>query len=225
MEVTAGDVLVHIQRLLGEPAGAYYDMAFRLQQLNIAQVGMVQDALGSSTTVTVPVQGSDEIYLPDDFTTFASKRPYYKDSRGDVHRLRVESPSYADAYFDGWEDPTNTGTPRFLFVTGSRRVRLYPYPADAHGELVIPYTNAPDRMWGEDDLIFDGDPTLARYGNGLAYKVAAQEIMGINPDLGAQYLAIYNQELRDMREARRSSPQHSQRVRGPRFYRRRYSYG
>lgn len=221
MNVTAGDVLVHIQRLLGEPAGAYYDMAFRLQQLNMAQVTMVQDALGSSATISIPVDHG-EVYLPDDFTTFSNQRPYFKDTRGNVHRLRVEDPAYMDRNIRDWQEPER-GDPRFLVVDGSRKVRLYPSPD--MGELVIPYTNAPDKMWGEDDLIFNGDPTLARYGSGLAYKVAAQEIMGVNPEMGQMYLAQYYRELGDMRESRRSSPQHKQKAVGPKFYGRRYFYG
>lgn len=210
MEVTAGDVLVQVQRLLGEPAGSYYDMRFRLQQLNMAQVEMIQDAVGSISTIEIPVSGTD-VYLPDDYTTTAKQKPYFKSEQGHVYSLRVEDVTFMDTYMHDWQDERG-GFPRFVIVDGSRRVRVFPTPDS--GVLVFPYTNAPEVLWGEDDLIFSGDPTLARYSTGLAYKVAAHEIMGVSPEQGQRFLNLYNQELRRMRESRRTSPSRQQRVRG-----------
>lgn len=219
MEITAGDVLVQVQRLLGEPAGSYYDLRFRLQQLNMAQVEMIQDAIGSISTIEIPVYG-DDIYLPEDYLTMAKQKPYYKSPQNHVYPLRVEDVSGMDRNYPGWQDAVGHNTsPHTLIVDGSRRVRLHPNPSS--GVLVFPYTNAPEPMWGEDDVIFNGDPTLARFATGLAYKVAAQEIMGVRPEQGQHFLNLYNQELRRMRESRRTTPAREQRARGSFGYRRR----
>lgn len=210
MQITAGDVMNQVQRLVGEPAGGYYDMRFRLQQLNLAQREMVQDAFGSARTMEIEVAGED-IYLPEDFSGVGKEAPFFRTKQGNTHRLRVVNPSWMDAYIADWQGDSRGGNPRYLIVDGSRRVRLH--PKSAVGSLVLSYIDAPEDLRDEEDLIFDGDPMLARFSAGLAYKVAASEVMGFSPDLGGRYLSYYRQELGRMREVRRMSTGRYQRVR------------
>lgn len=210
MQVTAGNVLSQVQKLIGEPAGGYYDMRHRLQQVSLAQREMVQDALGSVRSLEIEVAGED-IYLPDDFSGVGKENPYFVSPQGTSSKLRVVNPSWMDAYVADWQDGGRKGSPQYLITDGSRRVRLW--PKGAAGTLVITYVDAPDDVRDEDDLIFDGDPMLARFSQGLAYKVAANELMGINPDLGGRYLSYYRQELGRMREVRRTSPGRYQKAR------------
>lgn len=214
MRATAGDVLTQVQRLLGEPAGAYYDMRYRLQRVNQAQLEMVQDSLGQEREIEVPLVGEEEVVLPDDFLTFGRNQPYFLSPSGHATALRSVDPEFVQGREFGWE-----GGPTYLVVDGTRRLRIVPAPSS--GTLVVSYVSAPEPLWGEDDEIFSGDPRLARYSTALAYKVAAGEMQAIAPQQAQNYLGLYEREMRHLREATRKNTYRPQVARTIKFYGRR----
>lgn len=218
------DLLNHIQELVGEPVGGYYNISTRLKQLNQAQREMVQDTRALVNSINIAVDANQStVYLPDDFLTYAKEQPYFTDSTADIHKLQVVDLDFMDETYPTWREGTSVSTPMYLVMTGSQQVDLYPLSAEG-GTLTVPYVVDPDELVDVDDEVFNGVTNLNRYAFGLAYKVAAMYMMPRAPQLGQQYLAMYNRELRQMRQDVRSNPQHTQTLRPKGYPRRTWSY-
>lgn len=221
---TVKDLLDHVQELVGEPVGGYYNISSRLRQLNQAQREMVQDtrALTETVSLTVVAQQST-YYLPDDFLTYGKEQPYFTEGTN-THKLQVVDVDWMDQLDRGWRDTTvsTSSTPQYMIMTGPQRFQLYPIPSTA-GTLHIPYVVDPDELGDFSDEVFNGVTNMNRYSLGLAYKVAAMFMMPRAPQLGQQYLSMYNVELRKMRHDVRTNPQHAQTLRPRGYSRRKYS--
>jgi hypothetical protein len=221
------DVLEHIQELVGEPAGSYYNLSSRLRQLSQAQLEMVEEARAMETKVHIPTEmGQQTYYLPEDFLTYSKEMPYYVDAAKNTYQLRVVDSNWMDTAFPGWQSEGQfvaRSKPQYIIMRTSQKVDLWPVPGEPVGEMVVPYVQAPAALTDLDDEVFQGFTNLNRFAIGLAYKVAAQFMMPRAPELGRQYMTDYNREVRKMRSATRSNPQHGQVVR-PTTYSRRRNY-
>ena len=217
------DILDHVQDLIGEPVGSFYNLSTRLKQLNQAQRELVQETRALTSTATVATVASQAAYnLPDDFLTYGKEQPYYTDSTTTAHKLQVVDVSWMDQELVSWRDTTvaASSTPRYLIDTGSMAFELYPVPSSV-GSLTIPYIVDPDELSAMDDVVFNGVENMNRYALALAYKVAAVHMLPRAPQLGQQYLGMYNRELRQMRHDLRVNPQKHPTLR-PTSYIRRY---
>jgi len=218
------DILNHIQELVGEPVGGFYNISTRLKQLNQAQRELVQDTRALAQTITIPLElGQSEYILPGDFLTFGKETPYFTDAIT-TQKLQVVDVSWMDEMYPHWRanNVVTAGLPTHLVATQGYQFTLYPEP-NRPGSVVVPYIIDPDNLQEMDDDLFNGNDLMNRYAPALAYKVAATYMMPRVPQLGQQYLAMYNRELREMRHNLRSSPQHKSGVR-PKGYKRRASY-
>ena len=216
---TVRDLLDHVQELVGEPVGGYYNISTRLRQLNQAQREMVQDTRALTTNISLTtVSGQETYYLPDDFLTYAKEQPYYTSPTGTSTKLDVVDVDWMDNIDKGWRRPVTTfsGGPKYVIMTGPQEIELHPVPGEG-GTLTIPYVMDPYEMSDLNDEVFNGYTNMNRYSVGLAYKVAAMYMMPRAPQLAQQYLGMYNRELRQMRHDVRSNPQHPQTLR-PRGY-------
>lgn len=222
--LTVEDVLNHVQELVGEPVGGYYNISTRLKQLNQAQREMVQDTRALTASISIEVDANQSVvYLPDDFLTYAKEQPYFTDSTTDTHKLQVVDVDYMDSVYPSWREGDALSAPTYLIMTGPQQVNLFPLPAIG-GTLTVPYVADPDELNDVDDEVFNGVTNLNRYAFGLAYKVAAMYMLPRAPQLGQQYLAMYNRELRQMRQDVRTNPQHTQTLRPKGYPRRTWSY-
>lgn len=217
---TVQEILDYVQELVGEPAGSYYNLSTRLKMLNQAQREMVRMARGMRSELTQSLtSGQANYYYPFDFGTFNKEQPYVTDSQDNTHKLQVVDVDYMDRRFPGWRDGTVTqATPQYLIMLDTTTYRLYPVP-DAGDTLTIPYTPQPTELTDLDDVVFDGLTVLDEFALGLAYKVAGSYMMPRAPQLGRQYLDMYEDVLAEMRLALKTNPQHHQSVR-PTGYRR-----
>lgn len=221
------DVLEHIQELVGEPAGSYYNLSSRLRQLNQAQREMVEEARALERKVEIETQtGQQTYYLPDDFLTYAKQTPYLTDAMNNTYQLRVVDVNFMDTAFPGWQDEgklNSQGKPQYMVMKTGQRFDLWPVPGVPLSVVHVPYIGDPVELTDLDDEVFDGYTHLNRFAMGLAYKVASQFMMPRAPELGRQYMTDYNREVRKMRSATRTNPQHGQVVR-PTTYARRRNY-
>lgn len=219
---TVKDLLDHVQELIGEPVGGYYNISTRLRQLNQAQREMVQDtrALTGKAEITTAVDQTT-YYLPDDFLSYAKEQPYYEDTLNTTTKLKVVDTDWMDDIDPSWRDDraAASGTPQYMVMTAAQEFVLYPVPNEV-GTVHVPYVLDPDELADFNDEVFNGVTNMNRYAVGLAYKVAAMFIMPRVPQLGQQYLGMYQKELRQMRHDVRSNPQHQQSLR-PKGYTRR----
>jgi hypothetical protein len=218
------DILDHIQDLVGEPVGGFYNLTTRLKQLNQAQRELVQDTRALTQEIQLPTElGLSRYYLPNDFLTFGKESPYFKDAFT-TQKLQVVDASWMDDMYPDWRDDriTTNGVPMYLVTTPAYEFTLFPTP-NRQGDVVIPYVVDPHELQDMDDEVFNGNEVMNRYAPALAYKVAATYMMPRVPQLGQQYLAMYNRELREMRHNLRSSPQHKSGLR-PKGYKRRVHY-
>lgn len=217
------DILDHIQDLIGEPVGSFYNLSTRLRQLNQAQRELVQDTRALTATATIPtVVGQAAYSLPSDFLTYGKEQPYYSDSTTSAHKLQVVDVSWMDQEMPYWRSSTLSpaSTPRYIVDMGQMTYELYPVPGQA-GDVVIPYVVEPDELSALEDEVFNGYENMNRYALALAYKVAAVHMLPRAPQLGQQYLGMYNRELRQMRHDLRVNPQKQAALR-PFNYVRRY---
>jgi len=223
---TTEDLLNHVQELIGEPVGGYYNISTRLRQLNQAQREMVQDTRALTADVSIPtVVNQRTYYLPDDFLTYAKEQPYYVDTNNNSHKLQVVDVDWMDSIDPGWRDDrqANYGKAQFMVMTGAQEFVLYPAVNEV-GTITIPYVVDPDELEDFSDEVFNGVTNMNRYSVGLAYKVAAMYLMPRVPQLAQQYLSMYNVELRKMRHDIRSNPQHQQTLRPKGYTRRSFNY-
>lgn len=221
MEWRVSDVLEHVQELVGEPAGSYYNMSSRLRQINHAQREMVEDARAIEEAVEIPMVVGQRTYdLPDNFLTYSKTQPFYREVAGNVYLLRVVDTGFMDITVPGWQKETtftSTGKPQYMVMTGRQQFELYPVPNDPTAVVEVAYIVDPPELTDLDDEIFAGYTNLNRFAPAIALKVAATFMMPRAPQLGQQYLGQYNSELRKMRALVRSNPQHPQNLR-PRQY-------
>ena len=215
------DVLDQIQELVGEPAGAYYNISNRLNQLNQAQREMVEDSRAIHKEIEIPTEIGKRTYiLPDNFLTYSKVSPFYKEASNNVYLLKVVDTGFMDIVLPGWQKDSPlppTGKPQYIVMTGVQEFELHPASSDPTAKIVINYVVDPPALTDLTDEIFAGHTSLNRFGYALALKVAAMYMMPRSPQLGQQYLGQYNAELRKMRALVRSNPQHPQTLR-PRTY-------
>jgi len=223
---TVKDLLDYVQDLIGEPVGGYYNISSRLRQMNHAQREMVQDTRALTYTATLTVTAGTQTYqLPDDFLTYAKEQPYFVTSTNQAVKLDVVDVDWMDNLDPGWRTTTPvtySGSPRYLIMTGPQEVQMYPTPGEI-GTLKVPYVLDPDDLDDFTDQVFNGVTNMNRYSVGLAYKVASMYLMPRVPQLGQQYLSMYQKELRQMRHDTRVNPQHPTTLRPKGYGRRSYT--
>jgi len=219
---TVKDIMDHIQDLIGEPVGSFYNLNTRMKQLNQAQRELVLDTralTGSASVATVVDQA--KYSLPDDFLTYGKEQPYYTDSTTNAQKLQVVDVGWMDDELSSWRSTTiASSTPKYLIDVGGMEFELYPIPK-AVGTVTVPYIVAPTDLDELTDSVFNGIENLNKYALALAYKVAAVHMLPRAPQLGQYYQSLYQKELRQMRHDIRVNPQRQARLR-PVSYIRRY---
>ena len=217
------DILNHVQDLIGEPVGSFYNVSTRLTQINQAQRELVQDTRAIQDVAIIPaVVGQAEYDLPSDFLTYGREQPYYSNAISATQKLQVVDVGWLDETFPHWRDATLSAnaTPKYLADIGQMKFVLHVTPGDL-GTIYVPYVVAPTDVETLEDEVFNGIETVNRYSLALAYKVAAVYMMPRVPQLGQQYLSMYNRELRQMRHDLRVNPQKQAKLR-PTSYIQRY---
>ncbi len=224
---TLKDILDHVQELVGEPIGGFFNISARLRLINQAQREMVLNTKALTFDAKPLVTAGDpEVPLPMDFLTFGKEQPYFVESlQGRTHKLEVVDPGLMDDQFPHWRDSSlsHTSIPRYLVHSSPVEVYLYPVPG-VGGTLVIPYVVEPDELRELGDEVFNGVEMMSVYAPALAYKVAATHLTVRAPQLAQQYMSTYYREMRQLRHDIRVSSQRQGRVR-PRGYERRTSRG
>jgi hypothetical protein len=189
---TVGKLLDHIQEILGEPVGGFYNISTRLDLMNQAQRELNHETRAITDSASISVTAGQRDYpIPADFLTFDREAPVFSDGTTRTH-LEVVDPADLDRRFHSWQDTTHQGTPMYLFVRNGT-ITLYPTP-QAAGTLHFPYIVEPTDLVNVDDVPFNGLPQLNRFAPALAYKVAFQD--------------LFERQERLMRHHVRSSPQH-----------------
>jgi len=206
-EWTVGRLLDHVQELIAEAPGSFYNISTRLDLFNQAQRELNHEtrAIASSSDIAV-VSGTRTYTLPADFLDFDREAPQFVDSGGTYYKLQVVEPAYLDRILPGWQDEDlQTGSPTHLFVRGGE-ITVYPTP-DADGTLKLPYLVEPDELATEADVPFNGIRSLNRFAPALAYKVAFVLTLARAPQIAGAFQDLYEKQERLMRHFVRSSPQ------------------
>jgi hypothetical protein len=223
---TLGTLLEHVQELVGEPAGGFYNLSSRKRQLNNTQREMVFNTRALQDHHTFNTVIDQVTYaLPNDWLGFDKEQPFIKDVAGNQRPLEVKDMKWLDEVFPGWKDggtQASKGTPQYISYRKVGEVLLWPIPNKIE-EVTIPYIPDPDEMEDFDDAPFNGSVELNRYAQGLAYKVAAIFMMSRVPQLGDQYLRMAGFEEARMRASLQSNPQNPMQIR-PESYKRRGRY-
>lgn len=212
-------LLNHIQDLIGEPVGSFYNISTRLSQLSMAQRTLVEETralvdVGSISLTT----STNEYSAPADFLTFDAQTPYLIES-GDTTPIPVQvtTASLLDKTYPGWQDTTQTGRPTRL-VARNGTFTMVPKP-DASYTLYVPYIVEPTELTDLSDVPFNGELRLNRFAPALAYAVARTHMLSRAPQLAAMLEDMYNREERKMRHFVRTSPQHHQTILPPTYRR------
>jgi hypothetical protein len=210
MNWTADSLLAHVQDLLGEGVGDFYNISTRLNLMNHAQDEMLEEtrALTSTTTLTT-VSGTQTVALPSDFLTFSTEQPVYITAGGDYYPLTVQDVGDIDRMFPNWQDsteyPASSGPPTDIWVTNHETLNMLPLPDG--GDVNLRYVPSATLMTDYSDVPFNGNTRLNRFAVGLAYKVANTIMLPRNPELASVYQRMYIAELRKLRHHARSNPQ------------------
>lgn len=214
-EWTVGKLLDHIQELLAEPVGGFYNISTRLDQLNQAQRELAHEsrAFTKRAAVTVVV-GTRDYALPADFLSLGWEAPYFVDSSLNQSGLEVVDPGLLSARFPHWQDASHTGTPTQLLVRNGT-LTVYPTPSSG-GTLTLPYVSEPAELVDAGDVPFDGLSHYNRFAPALAYKVAFINAIGRAPQLAGMFQDLFERQERLMRHYARSNPQNKPGVRPPR---------
>jgi len=214
-EWTVGKLLDHVQELLAEPVGGFYNISTRLDQLNQAQRELAHESrafVGSANTTVVI--GTRDYALPADFLSLYWEAPYFVDTAGQRSTLEVIDPGLLATRFPHWQDLTHAGTPTHLLVRNGT-LTLYPTPTSG-GTLTLPYVLEPAELVEMDDVPFDALPHYNRFAPALAYRVAFINSVARAPQLASMYRDLFERQERLMRHYARSNPQSKPGVRVPR---------
>lgn len=206
-EWTVRRLLDHVQELMGDPPGSFYNISTRLDQFNQAQRELNHEtrALSGLDEITV-VAGTRTYALPADFLTLDAQAPYFEDTAGNVSEVRVVNAAYLDRTVPGWQDTDlTTGQPTHMILRNGN-VTLYPTP-EAGGTLWVPYLVEPTELTEDDDVPFNGLRELNRFAPALAYKVAFVNTLARAPQLAGMFQDLYEKQERLMRHHVRSNPQ------------------
>lgn len=206
-EWTVRRLLDHVQELIGEPVGSFYNISTRLDQMNQAQRELNHEtrALGSSQTIPV-VAGTRTYTLAADFLAPDVQAPYFRDAGGTITQIQIVSGSYLDRTVPGWQDTAlNTGTPQYGMIRNGE-LTLYPTP-DQDGTLTFPYLVEPNELAADADVPFNGLASLNRFAPALAYKVAFVNTIARAPAVASAFMDLYERQERLMRHNVRSNPQ------------------
>jgi hypothetical protein len=212
---TVERLLDHVQEIMGEPVGGFYNISTRLDQMNQAQRELNDEtrAIVGTTDITV-VSGTRDYDLPADFLTFSTEQPYFVDSAGQYHAVEVTDVDLMARRYQRWQDESaHVGLPTHLVVRNGT-LTLYPTPNQG-GTLTVPYVVEPTELAEMDDEPFNGLSHLNRFAPALAYKVAFVNAIGRAPQIAAMFQDLYERQERLMRHHVRSSPQHKPGVRPP----------
>lgn len=208
-------LLDHVQELLGEPVGSFYNISTRLDQMNQAQRELSHEtrAILGTTDIAV-VLGTREYALPADFLTFSSEAPYFVDGSSQQHELVVTDLGMMARRFPRWQDSSaNVGLPTHLVVRNGT-LTLYPTPNQGV-TLTLPYVAEPTALAEMDDEPFNGISHLNRFAPALAYKAAFVTSIGRAPQVASMFQDLYERQERLMRHFVRSNPQNKPGVRPP----------
>ena len=200
-------LLDHVQELVGEMPGSFYNISTRLDLMNQAQRELNHETRALAAVQAIPVvQGTRGYTLAFDFLSPDQQAPYFETTAGAVSGVRVVNAAYMDRTLPGWQDASlSTGTPTHLIVRNGG-VTLYPTP-DASGTLHLPYLVEPDPLERDEDVPFNGDSSLNRFAPALAYKVAFVVTLARAPTIASAFQDLYEKQERLMRHFVRSNPQ------------------
>jgi hypothetical protein len=206
-EWTVEGLLDHIQELLAEPVGGYYNISTRLAQLNQAQRELVMETRCLTASVSLPVViNVRDCPLPADFLSFEYEPPAFRDLAGNRTQLQVTDVGWLERTRPQWQEVAlHTGTPTHVLLRNDT-LTLYPTPT-APGLLILPYVVDPDELVGMDDVPFNGSLRLNRFAPALAYQVAFINTIGRAPQVADSFRGLYAQQERLMRHTVRSDPQ------------------
>lgn len=206
-------LLNHVQELMGEPVGSFYNISTRLDQMNQAQNTMNEEARALVARASITTNLGERWYdLPDDFQTFDQEPLLYISIVGGRTEPRVVDFGYLSTIRPQWQDETgHRGVPEFA-VLRNGQVMLYPTPVHP-GTLHVPYVVLPEPLQDMEDVPFNGLTRLNRFAPGLAYWVAFINTLGRAPELASTYRAMYVEQERLLRHFTRSNPQKPQQIR------------
>lgn len=210
---TVSKLLDHIQELIGEPVGGFYNISQRLTYLSQAQLELVDETVAIEENADIAITAGTSLYnLPSDFMRFGTRKPYFTED-GDTetaYQLTVVPAIHMDSIDPAWRTAVHEGTPRYLVQEGET-VFLYPEP-DTDGTLSIRYIVTPTELVDLEQIPFDGREDLNRYAPALAYKVAFMYMLPRAPQLAQYFEDMYVREERKMRHFLRSNPQKTQSI-------------
>lgn len=209
-------LLDHVQELLGEPVGGFYNISTRLDHMNQAQRELSHEtrAILGTTNIAV-VLGTRNYALPVDFLTFSSEAPYFVDGSANQYPVVVTDLDMMARRYPQWQDQAaHVGLPTHIVVRNGT-LTLYPTPNQA-GTLTLPYVAEPTELVAMTDEPFNGLSHLNRFAPALAYKAAFVTSIGRAPQVAGMFQDLYERQERLMRHFVRSSPQNKPGVRPPR---------
>lgn len=158
----------------------------RAQQRVARRIGMAVRQASSAITLIV---GTHTYDLPADFIGFRGEEPLIDAQGWPLEEVSIDRILSAAA-----AAPTSTGTPCF-FAYEKGRLRLYPTPATVQDLTLIYRAGAPALIADTDVPVIPVDyhELLPLYAKGRLYQEEDDQ------QAGAQYLAMFEQELREMR--------------------------
>ena len=206
-------LLNHVQELLGEPVGSFYNISTRLDLMNQAQNTMNEETRAIVDRAEIATTIGERFYdLPEDFQTFDLESPLYVSITGQRIEPKVVDIGFLSTIRPQWQDETgHRGVPEFIVVRNSQ-VMLYPTPVQP-GTLHVPYVVFPEPLVDMEDVPFNGIPRLNRFATGLAYWVAFIQTLGRAPQLAGNYRQMYTEQERMLRHFTRTNPQKPQSIR------------
>ena len=206
-------LLDHVQELLGEPVGNFYNISTRLDQLNQAQRELSHEtrAISGSASIAI-VSGTRDYAAPADFLAFDRESPVFVDLAGNRTTIHVVDTSDLDIQHPGWQDIAgHIGTPGKMFLRNGT-LTLYPTPNTA-GTLTLPYLVEPTELTDMDDVPFNGLQRFNRFAPALAYKVAFVNVIARAPQHADTFSGLYEKQERLMRHFARSNSQYQPGIR------------
>lgn len=221
-------LLAHVQRLVGEPEGAFYNIQSRLDDFNRTQEEIVVETRAITKYATLTTTDDNrEVDLPTDFLMFAQTGLRYHDGSENYYPVEVVSAADIDDLYPQWKfsDQYGTGSygagsygdlnynqeiPEHAWVTNQDTLNLLPLPGG--GDIEFEYVAAPTQLTDLDDEPFNGITALNRFSVALAFKAANIEMLPINPQYATVLNNMYIQEVKKLRDVLRRNPQTDNRI-------------
>lgn len=221
---TVENILDKVQELIGQPIGSFYSISNRIATANAIQRDMVRESnalIGYSTLNVGSGFGSfssafssafdsspgtsSSLILPDDFMHFSSRRPIISDGSLQIP-IPVVSPRFMDNEYPSWRYHDSVSfSPRYLTKDG-RFIGPYPFPIEAF-TLEFNYVKTPEELTSLSQLPFDEREDINEFAQGIAYRMASDLMLSINPSVAEYLRRLYNDEVARLRHFTRVDPQ------------------